>query len=118
MLDELQLKRRVDRAGSKSALMEKKDWTMLDLDLIVYDDGEIYYEISHTKFWFDLGKLKRKGDTKLICSGNSHVDDTDLEEVWNHYIDKLNPDEYFVDQASELDLEQNPDGEWDHLNRA
>ena len=98
------LREKANEEGAKSSLMDKKDWSYLDVDLYIWESGRIYFEINHHKFWFDHNKLKRDCTSKLIEHGSSHLDNADeLTETWDTCIDKYNPDEYFVDQFHETE---------------
>ena len=93
---------RVDKAGAKAALQDRQDWTFLDCDIYIWEDGEVYYEISHHKFWFDHAKLKRDASCRLLKEGNTTIDSyDDLTELWNGLIHEYKPDEHFVEQFNE-----------------
>jgi len=92
---------RTDKAGAKAALQNKQDWSFLDCDIYILADGEVYYEISHHKFWFDHAKLRRDAGYRLLKEGHTTIDShDDLTELWNSLIDEHKPDECFVEQFS------------------
>tara|TARA_B100000214_G_C23483848_1_gene408390 strand:- start:50 stop:391 length:342 start_codon:yes stop_codon:yes gene_type:complete len=102
MLTKLELRQRIDKVGNNQALMKKKDWSFLDMYLYVWNDGTVSYEITQHKFWFDRTKLKRDSANKMLCEGRSHIDKYDeLKTIWTNFINKYNPDEYFVDQFNQ-----------------
>ena len=87
----ISMKKVINGEGFKKACAEGKSWTILDCQLSETEDNRWYWEIDKTVFSED-------GNTEQLANGE---DDDSLEvlgKIWDNFIDKYNPDEYFVDQ--------------------
>jgi hypothetical protein len=94
----------VNKEGFKKAMKAGKTWITLDCQLSELPSGMWYYEIEkHTFYgehpnWLKEGKY---GDAELLAHGEDVGPEFKfLATIWDNFIAKEEPDEYFVDQDS------------------
>ena len=90
-------------AEFKKAMKEGNPWTVLDCQLSETEENRWYFEIEKTIFH------NKDGTTEQLAFGD---DDDSLEvvgKIWENFIEKYKPDEYFVDQNN---LTEEPTGPW------
>ena len=81
---------KINMKGFRRAMVDSKPWTVLDCQIAENEDGECYWEIEKTTFY------NKDGTTEQLAFGH---DDDSLEtvnKIWDNFIEKYNPDEYFV----------------------
>ena len=96
------MKKIINEEGFKKAMEEGKTWTTLDCQLSETEENSWYFEIEKTIFH------DKDGTTEQLAFGD---DDDSLEvvgKIWENFIEKYSPDEYFVDQHNLTE----PTGPW------
>tara|TARA_R110000751_G_scaffold190949_1_gene296677 strand:+ start:812 stop:1180 length:369 start_codon:yes stop_codon:yes gene_type:complete len=81
-----------NREGFKEAMKEGTPWTTLDCQISQTKNGRWYWEIEKHVFFEKEGRCERLGEGE---------DDDSLKmvkKIWENFIEKYQPDEYFVDQ--------------------
>ena len=89
------MKRIKNESGFQKAMDEDRSWTTLDCDLTeMSKNGMWYWEIEKT-VWHGKGK---DPDFEIVSHGTDGAELANVTKVWNNFIDKYTPDEYFVEQ--------------------
>ena len=86
------MKQIINVKGFDKAMEEGKTWTTLDCQISEIEDGRWYWEIE--KSVFDSGD----GKWEAVAHGTDGDDLAVVGQIWENFIKKYSPDEYFVDQ--------------------
>ena len=91
------MKKILNRKGFKEAMKEGKTWTTLDCQLSELENGDWYWEIEKSVF------ENHDASWEALAHGTDSDDLTRVKIVWENFIEKYNPDEYFVDRDKRKD---------------
>jgi len=94
------MKKIINREGFHKAMRAGMVWTTLDCMLSELEDGTWYWEIDkHVFTGAALESTTGLGDASWEQLDNGYGLQA-CKHVWNNFIEKHNPDEYFVDQSN------------------
>jgi hypothetical protein len=86
------MKRIINEEGFKKAMDEGTVWVTLDCDLTELKNGKWYWEIEKSVF------ENHDASWEALADGTDDDDLAVVGQIWDNFIKKHNPDEYFVDQ--------------------
>ena len=98
----ISMKKIINQEGFRKAMRAGKTWVTLDCQISRNEEGRCYWEIDKHVF---VGSPEEGmiggGDAHWEQLANGHDDDSLelLRPIWNNFIEKYNPNEYFVDQV-------------------
>lgn len=95
------MKKIINEEGFKKAMDAGETWTVLDCQLSGIEDGRYYWEIEKTEFYGESPNWLKKGKdakTEMLAYGEDDDSFKVVSKIWDNFIEKHTPDEYFVDQ--------------------
>ena len=95
------MKKIINQEGFRKAMRSGKTWVTLDCQISENEQGSWYWEIDkHVFVGSPEEGVKGGGDAHWEQLANGYDDDQlkFVGKIWDNFIEKYNPDEYFVDQ--------------------
>ena len=90
------MKRIINEKGFKKAMKEGNPWIVLDCQLSETEENRWYFEIEKTVFH------NKDGTTERLAVGEDDDSLAVVKNIWENFIEKYGPDEYFVDQHTHV----------------
>ena len=97
----ISMKKIINQEGFRKAMRSGKTWVTLDCQISENEQGSWYWEIDkHVFVGSPEEGVKGGGDAHWEQLANGYDDDQlkFVGKIWDNFIEKYNPDEYFVDQ--------------------